>query len=484
MNKKDQKNSPAKVVVSPLKGATAVEAKSHGKTNLNRRHMVGALTGVAAAVWHKPMINSVILPAHAQTSGATQFFSASATASPIVQNNSLLNSLVGPAHAVSIQSPSEYAVKITQTSPGANAYVVDLFERKFEGEVNVGEVSFSGSAAIGASASLGLVDNPCELPSGSLAIELVSLNNAEAVINLSDSNEQLVVPSGVGSLPMAMCVDNGLPSSFFLENAGGGDFAENSIMNALIPTAHAGGVDPDTGFGLSAAKINETAYRVTFLNRQRNLLRDGELQVAGNVGSLQFLSNACSGSGGNAGNPIAASIVSVNSSSMTLELDLDGSLVEFMLPADGGSLVPSCDITTTNFTTENIRMVKQNSLLDALLPVAHAGIDTGSISDFVANAFYSNGSFDVNIVGELAAQVQLAAGYNVAYVGAVPLNTATVLPADDGCPTSATVTIVQRGRPNEFDITVSAGGASTSRVLTPGLAKLPGLAQCPFIPQN
>jgi len=80
-----------------------VEKRAKG-VNTRRRVLVGGtLTGVAAAVWHKPLMNTISLPAHAQTSvpvvTMTFFGAGVATATPITTVDSIVNALIPQAHA-------------------------------------------------------------------------------------------------------------------------------------------------------------------------------------------------------------------------------------------------------------------------------------------------------------------------------------------------------------------------------------------------
>lgn len=68
-----------------------------------RKTMIGAaVTGAALGAWHKPVIEAVILPAHAQTSTIeSDFFATVASASVVTSTTKvLLDVLVPPAHAI------------------------------------------------------------------------------------------------------------------------------------------------------------------------------------------------------------------------------------------------------------------------------------------------------------------------------------------------------------------------------------------------
>lgn len=453
-------------------------------TNSQRRLFVGALTGVAAAVWHKPVINAVILPSHAQTSATVEFFTGAGAVSPIAQSNSILESLISPAHAIAVQTESEYAVKVTQPSVGVNSYMIDIFERKLEGETNVGEIVYSGSAATGGSAKLNVSDNPCKLSDGSLAIELVSIDSNNAVINLTSRGGQIVVPSGAGSLPMPMCVDIGLPESFFDGEISDTIGDTGSIFDALIPEAHAGIIaDEDRVMGVLATKIDEETYEVSHRNFGGNILRVGDVKVDGTVGQLSVVENACDDNANNKELSYSAEIIDVDNSMMMLNINIGKGSIRVSIPVGSGRLVTSCSPQFVNYTTQGLRVAKQNSLLGSLIPLAHAGQpdQVGALNAFEANAELNGSSFDVEIAAELQvpSDQQDLAGYNTAYVGTVSINggSATLM-GDGGCEFPATVSIASTDDPNVFDITVATDGGFLQRTLTPGNIGLPELTQC------
>jgi hypothetical protein len=71
--------------------------------NPNRRKVLlgSAAVGSALTVWHKPLMQSVVLPAHAQTTSPVDFFASQASATQVVQNaNSLLDMLIPEALAL------------------------------------------------------------------------------------------------------------------------------------------------------------------------------------------------------------------------------------------------------------------------------------------------------------------------------------------------------------------------------------------------
>jgi len=107
-----------------------ISASSVNKSAVNksRRHAVTA-AGVAAAsaAWHKPIINSVMLPAHAQTSdamsssdlsdGDTFVLNPGVTSNGNTENSNLLDLLVSEAHAGGNTPGRGSLMKLTYDAP-------------------------------------------------------------------------------------------------------------------------------------------------------------------------------------------------------------------------------------------------------------------------------------------------------------------------------------------------------------------------------
>ena len=117
-----------------IKNTKNNEAPEQGLNTSRRRAVLGTLAGATAVTaWHKPVITSVILPAHAQTSPATMaltFFASGAIATPIMVKSSPVDWLVPSAVASEVPITSEYSVSIQQTAPETDNYQIDLFERR------------------------------------------------------------------------------------------------------------------------------------------------------------------------------------------------------------------------------------------------------------------------------------------------------------------------------------------------------------------
>ena len=328
------------------------EQRKSNSVNLRRRATVmGAAAGAsAAAVWHKPLIESIVLPAHAQTSTVITFFASAATTMPITKNDSLLEAIIPSAYAGDIPSMSEYTVTIVQQGAGIDSYEIGVFERLLEGDSNVGEILYGGTASQASGGTLGITDNPCELEQGSINVEFGSISADSITLNFTNRNQTLMIPSGTGSLPTPMCVDTGLPEAFFNPEAPAVPMgvSKSSPLDWIISSAHAGkGPQPGDTFGVLAEKIDEETYMVSHLNIEGHILRQGNLTVPAGMGpgpdgSLAFVSNACGG--GRPPDAITARMLSVDDMEMVIQIDTSflGS-IDLVLPEGAGVLTPVCE---------------------------------------------------------------------------------------------------------------------------------------------
>ncbi|WP_113953060.1 hypothetical protein [Arenicella xantha] len=399
-------NTSKGVVKTPKTNVQAID-----KTK--RTVLIGAAVGTATAIWHKPVVDAVLLPAHAQTSVEAAapfvFFSAAAAVSPVAKAGSVLDFLVESAYA-NVPATYEYAVMVEQTTAGVDSYTVSLFERTLEGTTNRGEVLYSGVASVASGGNLAVVEDPCMLSPSALNITIESVTDAQVELTLPGRSERLVVPSGSGSLPSPMCVDTGLPQSFYNPDAdaGGSRIAKTSLLDVLIPTAQAGRIPQSRTLALSASKIDENSYSVGMLSFDRTTLREGIIQVDGSAGSLLRVRTTCDDPDKGA-NPVSATMVSVDDSTMMLSLNLDGSLVDVELPVGSGILEPGSCAPQGNFTNGGGQGIpfgigKSNSLgerlLNAVIPNAHAGISAAQAlrEHTIVNASSNgNGTYEVEI---------------------------------------------------------------------------------------
>ena len=226
---------------------TMAENKKPENVNNNRRRAVlGAVGGASAlAVWHKPVITSVVLPAHAQMSPTTMaltFFASGATVTPVIVKSSPLDLLIPEAVASEFPIVSEYSVTVEQTAPETDNYNINVFERRMQGEDNRGEFLYSGSASQTTGGTLAVSENPCELRASPIDVSITTISETAVTLEFTGRNERLEVPAGSGSLPMPVCsiirtfsAINVDPSPEF----GMRDSSTPSILNTLIPEANA-----------------------------------------------------------------------------------------------------------------------------------------------------------------------------------------------------------------------------------------------------
>ncbi len=377
--------------------------------NSKRKIVLGAAAGTAAAIWHKPLVEAVLLPAHAQTSDpvVSVFFAASATVVPVAKLDSPLDFLIPAAHATVAMTTYEYAASIEQSAPNSDTYAITLFERTLADSANAGEVLYSGNVNASAGGNLSVVDDPCGLNPGALQINIVRISKSEAELSIPNRSVQLIVPAGQGTVPSPMCVDTGLPASFYNPAASAfGDVTKSSWLDAIIPTAMADGPSTGDTIAVLATKMNEEQYRVGMLSIDRTTLREGTLLVDGTTGSLVRVSSTCP-EPGKGSSPIDAAIVSVDDMTMVVNVRLGGSMVPVTLPVGEGMLTTETCFPSGSFTYNGApgkRFAKRSSLgktlLDIAVPPAHATIDraTAFVTQSVINVFSNGGtSYTVQI---------------------------------------------------------------------------------------
>lgn len=80
-----------------------LETVSNTPNNKGRRKALSGMIvgGAAVTLWHKPVVNSVMLPAHAQTSATQDFYATVANATAVTVNaKTMLDVLIPSAHAL------------------------------------------------------------------------------------------------------------------------------------------------------------------------------------------------------------------------------------------------------------------------------------------------------------------------------------------------------------------------------------------------
>ena len=397
-----------------------------------RMALLGGIgTAAAAAVWHKPLINSVLLPVHAQMSvadpvvvddpapvedpvaDALVFFAAAAAINPIVQNNSILDVLFPVAHAGDVMEESSYQVSVEQTAGGEDNYIISVFERVMQTEKNVGELLYSGMVSEASGGTLGISDNPCERDASPITVEINSINDMGVVLNFTDRGESVEIPSGTGSLPTPMCIDTGLPESFYNPEAPatGGASGKFALLDLLVPQAHAGiGPSGDDTFAVLATKIDEDSYTVGLLSVDRTIFREGTIATDGSAGGvLRFVEDACDGEP-RAPRDIPATIDSVNDSEMVITIEnRGGDMITMTLPAQDGMLMATCEVMASSFTNDEPEKINfgdsllqpapnlGDKLIEFLIPNAEAQIIIGRGNVTVQADNNGGGNFTVTI---------------------------------------------------------------------------------------
>lgn len=321
------------------------------KPNLTRRKaLIGGTAGVAAATaWHTPILNSVVLPAHAQTSTAN-FFSSTTL---ITQNSSPWDLLLPTANAGEGSGLGvEYTVAVSRVGEPGGLYEVGVHSRTsgipMESQIyETIEVVYKGVVSLGATDTLDVDQNPCTVKLRSFEVEVEADNGDSLDIMLVGPGLSLNVPQGEGMLPDAACVF-AIADSYFDENAQGMIPAQSSNtksgfspLDLFIEPAHALQV---ASHGLAAAR-NGTSFNIAFRSGGQDVLREGSVSAFGDNGTLLVTQNTCPQAFMGDGS-ITARINSVDATEMEIVLDLDVGSTTFTIPAAAiGSLPVSCDNT-------------------------------------------------------------------------------------------------------------------------------------------
>ncbi|MFW2440424.1 MAG: hypothetical protein ACN4GR_13770 [Arenicellales bacterium] len=168
--------------------------------------------------WTRPVVDSVMLPAHAQTSPAlpVSFFGASvipATLASLDNQSSPFDSLVPTAHAQGGPGPNRrFAVQALLQGVDSYAVSINNLAATIQGG---GDVVRSGTLNIdGTPSTLTVTDNPCPVAGArdftNSYIRSVGDTEIDVVItNVNGTEISLVVPVGGGSMPPLQC---GFPS--------------------------------------------------------------------------------------------------------------------------------------------------------------------------------------------------------------------------------------------------------------------------------
>lgn len=318
--------------------------KNQGSNLSRRKVLLGGSAGVAAVTaWQTPILKSVVLPAHAQTSMLSFFGGATV----IAQNSSpsLLDKLLPVAHAGLEQAPTtEFTIVIVPQ--GGAEYRVDIFsDTQIElGFVQNSQLLHGGSVTLGTPSSLAVVSNPCDIKLAEFEVNILSDNGDSIDIDLVSARTQVNVPAGSGMLPTPQCVYS-VATSYFDAAAQGSSAvarAQNPLEHLVAP-AYAQQRGPIHGFSIELTDFDELT--ITQRNPNETVLRRGVANASGLNFTLNMVESVpdCGG-----GDSISGRILSIDDSEIQLLLELctRGDTV-FTVPAASLGALPliaSCDI--------------------------------------------------------------------------------------------------------------------------------------------
>ncbi|MEM7358854.1 MAG: hypothetical protein AAF431_07150 [Pseudomonadota bacterium] len=325
--------------------------------NLSRRKaLLGTATGAAAvAAWHKPLVNAVVLPAHAQmtTMNNLQFFGTNVGASPTTKNGSSpLDLIITPAVA-GMMVEQTYTIEVIQTDTEGQTFEIGVFEemdRDGFGGVDIAQVVYRGPVSVGETKILPVTENPCGIMLKDFNVEIAQVNIMEGgmsniVLNFPNRLEMVTVPEDNQPFPTAGCILVPLADSYYdpmaSSDGGLGMQTRSSTLDFIIGSAHA--QEGPATFGLLAERTgpNATTYTVSHLNRSGDVLRSAILDIDGTTENLLVIANACEEGEFEA---IPAAIVAVDQSEMEIRVDFQGERGTqfFTIPAASGSLMAIC----------------------------------------------------------------------------------------------------------------------------------------------
>lgn len=235
-------------ISGPVVGETIVGEQSQEQL-CSRRRAVGAIAGVSLAVWHKPIIDAVVLPAHAQASMMALSFFGGALVTQ--KSNSLLDALVPTAYAgedVGFNVSSAQAL-LSETSAGSGEFSMELLIDFSDLPLPVlsAQGLYTGMVSSSGASSLTLAEDPCNIEGvnpaiGTIAVEVSSVSEDKAVLLID--GQIIEVPAGSGMLAAPTCSTE-LADAYTLISGGdvqvGATGTEpSSLLSAIVPEAHAG----------------------------------------------------------------------------------------------------------------------------------------------------------------------------------------------------------------------------------------------------
>jgi hypothetical protein len=181
-----------------------------------RKALLGVAGASALAVWHKPVMKSVLLPAHAQTTDDTpppvlppsSFFSGSAQV--IVQNQTTpwtpLDIFVGPANAQPSEGPIEVQITPTTTEGSYDVVIQTSFLSNAAGDdpLVVFRDRFEGTLVLDGGPSDLTQLSPCNSPFTQPA-QISNLDEVNRTIQLQFQMTPYLIPEGTGTLTEIIC---------------------------------------------------------------------------------------------------------------------------------------------------------------------------------------------------------------------------------------------------------------------------------------
>ena len=175
-------------------GIKSAGIKSAAKKIDRRSLFTIAGVGFASGVWYKPIINTVVLPAHAQTTGLpNNFFGTDLVLTELITQNSLLDMIVPTAQAGAAMDPE--TVDVAASKVDEMNYNIEVI---FDNNTNI---KYAGQLTIGAESSkLPISQDPCNIDSGSASGKIVSVSQDMLVLEFDNGFYSVEVPVGPGSL--------------------------------------------------------------------------------------------------------------------------------------------------------------------------------------------------------------------------------------------------------------------------------------------
>lgn len=325
-----------------------------------RRALLGAAgISAAAAAWHKPIVNAVLLPAHAQTSDVAAvttaaptvaFFAASLT--PVItKNSSPLDMLIAPAMA-GVAPRRQFTVAAQQTDTEGQVFDVQLLQEfEFGGEqgIDTADVLFEGSLTLGSSSNLP-PRTACEVEIKSLEVELVEVNIDESgggegnILLEIDGEGILNVPEGNETIGEPQCEFVTLQNSYFERPLRGFEqdktASESSVLDFFVSSANANEIQRLSG--LKAERVSGNTFTVSALGGDPQfgfdfVIWSGDVEGFNESAPLSNVSNPCSIP--NLAS-VEATIIRAGDDSLTIELFFSDEHIEFhTIPAADGMLV-------------------------------------------------------------------------------------------------------------------------------------------------